>query len=79
MSDVSQPSSTTIACCAPFPQEGSLFKFKSSDVPILLFMGVIGVAIPQSLTFLANQMSSPDVVALMAPAGPVSSKSSDAA
>ena len=53
-------------------QEGSLLSFTRQDIPMLGLMGLIGVAIPQSLTFVANDVAGPDIVAIMAPAAPVS-------
>jgi len=36
-----------------------------------MLLGLIGVAIPQSFIFLANELSGPDIVAMMNPSGPV--------
>ena len=46
-------------------------KFKRKDVAYLMMLGLIGVAIPQSLIFIANELSGPDIVAMMNPSGPV--------
>lgn len=52
-------------------QEKSLGKIKLRDYPYMAFLGLVGVALPQTLIFVGNQMSGPNVIAIMAPAAPV--------
>lgn len=52
-------------------QEGSLPKIGVRDWPYMAFLGLVGVALPQTLIFVGNQLSGPNVIAIMQPAGPV--------
>lgn len=51
--------------------EGSLGKFDRRDARSLLLLGLIGVAMPQTLVFVANKIAGPNIVAIMSPTVPV--------
>jgi drug/metabolite transporter (DMT)-like permease len=54
-------------------KEGSLQKIGRRDARYMLLLGLIGVALPQTLVFVANKLAGPNVVAIMSPVRPVSS------
>ncbi len=52
-------------------KEGALSKITRKDASFMLLLGVVGVALPQTLVFTANHLAGPNVVAIMAPLAPV--------
>jgi len=48
-------------------KEGSLSKIGRRDARYMLLLGLVGVALPQTLVFVANKLAGPNVVAIMSP------------
>jgi hypothetical protein len=57
--------------------EGSLSKIGRKDASYMVFLGVVGVALPQTLIFVGNKLAGPNIVAIMAPAAPVRARKSN--
>lgn len=38
----------------------------------MLLLGIVGVALPQTLILVANQLAGPSIIAILSPAAPVS-------
>lgn len=53
-------------------KEGSLPKLtKGRELPYLCLLAFVGVALPQTLIFVANQLAGPSIIAILSPAAPV--------
>jgi drug/metabolite transporter (DMT)-like permease len=53
-------------------REGSLPKLaKWRELPFLLLLGMVGVALPQTLIFVCNKLAGPAIIAVLSPAAPV--------
>lgn len=53
-------------------KEGSLPKLtKWKELPYLTLLALIGVALPQTLIFVANKLAGPSIIAILSPAAPV--------
>lgn len=53
-------------------KEGALQKIGRRDARYMLLLGLVGVALPQTLVFVANKLAGPNIVAIMSPVRPFS-------
>lgn len=51
-------------------KEGSLPKIDRRNARYMLLLGLLGVALPQTLVFEADKLAGPNAVAIMTPVGP---------